>query len=321
MNALEITLSLLAAASVSFAQDEPPRYPPPQQQNPPANGGWRRIGDQPPNPPNYDDRNDPQGNPQGNYPPPNYTVPPQLTIRPGTFVTVRLNQPLSSDHNQVGDAFSATLVRPIVVEGIVVAQHGETIGGRVAEVQKAGRVQGTSRLGIEVTDLTLVDGQVVPIQCQLINHNGSTSWGRDATAIGATTATGAAIGAGVNGGVGAGVGAAAGIVVSTIGVLLTRGHETVIYPESVLTFRVEAPITISTEHSTQAFRYVEPNEYDQPAERRMPARGPGNYPPRPRPYYYGGYYPYYGPAYRFYAGPSLFYGFGPRYHFRGGRRW
>jgi hypothetical protein len=304
MNTFSITiLSLVAASSLALAQD-----PPSSPQSPAPNGGWRRLGNGTPSA-----TGDPAPSPAPEQQ--SYNIPPQLTIKPGTYVTVRVNQPLSSDRNQVGDAFSATLVRPIVVDGIVVAQRGETVGGRVAEVQKAGRVSGVSKLGIQMTDLTLVDGQVMPMQSQLVSRNGPTSYGRDATGIAATTLGGAAIGAGVNGGVGAGVGAAAGLVVGVVGVMFTRGHPTVIYPETVLTFRVEAPITVSTERSQQAFRYVDPREYDRP-EPRLQARAPG-YGAPPPPYYapyYG--YPYYGPGFGYY-GPSFYYGFGPRFYFRG----
>jgi len=58
------------------------------------------------------------------------------------------------------------------------------------EAQKAGRVEGTSRLKVQLTDLTLVDGQVIPVQSQLISRNGPTSVGRDAGAIAGTTAVG-----------------------------------------------------------------------------------------------------------------------------------
>ena len=62
-------------------------------------------------------------------PPPPANVPPQLTIAPGTFLTVRVNQLLSSDHNHAGDAFSASLVKPIVVNGVVVADRGQSHPG------------------------------------------------------------------------------------------------------------------------------------------------------------------------------------------------
>jgi len=39
---------------------------------------------------------------------------------------------------------------------------------------------------------------------------------------------------------------------------------TVVYPETALTFRIETPVTISTTRAPQAFRYVDPNEYDRP---------------------------------------------------------
>jgi len=261
-------------------------------------------------------------------------VPPPatLTLKPGTYITVRVNQPLSSDHNQPGDAFTATLVRPLVVDGFVVAQTGQTIGGRVADAKKAGRVEGVSKLAVQLTDLTLVDGQNIPIQSQLVSRTGPTSVGRDAAAIGGTTALGAAAGAAADWGRGAAIGAGAGALVGVVGVLLTRGHPTIIYPEQVLTFRVEAPVTIATDHAPQAFRPVEPEDYQQglQASRPMGPRPPGPYgygygpsyaysPYGPYPYAYGpGYYPYpyyWGPSFGFYVGPR-FYGRGYYGHFR-----
>ncbi len=259
--------------------------------------------------------------PENNTPPndfPNDAVPFQLTIKPGTFITVRVDQPLSSDHNQQGDAFSATLVQPVVVDGVVVAQRGQTIGGRVTEAQKAGRVENVARLGIQLTDLTLVDGQQLPIETELISRRGPTSTGQDAGMIATTTGLGAAIGAAAGWGKGAAIGAGAGAAAGVIGVLLTRGHASVIYPESVLTFRIDSPVSFSTERSPQAFRYVDPNDYQRHTEVRTsrPAPppppyygGPGYYPP-----YYWGYG--YGPGFGVYWGPDFFYGHG---HYRSRR--
>jgi hypothetical protein len=128
-----------------------------------------------------------------------------------------VNQPLSSDHNHPGDTFTATLVQPLVADGVVIARRGQTVAGRVAEARKAGRAKGTSRLGIEITEVSLVDGQQLPVKAQLMERRGDTSVGRDVGAIGVTTGAGAAIGAGVAGPFGAGVGALAGAFVSTIG--------------------------------------------------------------------------------------------------------
>jgi len=282
----------------------------------PQNGGWRRLGESNPYPPNS--APPAASAPQEQQRAPQSSVPPSLTIKPGTYVTVRINQALSSDRNQPGDAFSATLVKPVVVDGVVVAQSGQTIGGRVTETQKAGRVSGVSKLGIQLIDLPVVDGQQVPVQTSLVSRSGPTSYGRDATAIGATTVAGTAIGAGIQGAGGAAVGAGAGLLVGVVGVMLTRGHPTIIYPESVLTFRIEQPVTISTEHASYAFRYVEPGDYQQSAQPRLQSRGPGYGPPPPgygypyAPYYYGYPYPYYGGLW--WGGPRVVFGF----H---GRRW
>jgi hypothetical protein len=306
-----ILVALLAGTNLVMAQDAQTSAPP-MQQSPAQDDGWRRIS---PGPAAADAGPGPQNAPLQNTPP-SYTLPSRLNLPQGAFVTVRVNQPLSSDHNQAGDAFSASLVQPVIVDGVIVAERGQTIGGHVVEAQKAGRVEGTSRLKIQLTDLTLVDGQVMPLQTSLISRNGPTSVGRDAGAIAGTTALGAAVGAAAGWGTGAAIGAGAGAVAGTIGVLLTRGHPTIIGPETVLTFRVETPVTISTDRSPQAFRFVEPGDYNHPAN--LQAR-PGP-PPPVRPYYGYGYpyAPYYGPGYAYgpgyYWGPSVYFGFGGRYY-------
>src|ERR1700722_13127991 len=244
-------------------------------------------------------------------------IPSKLTIKAGTYVTVRMNEILSSDHSMVGDAFTATLSKPIVVDGVVVAQRGQNVTGHVTEAKKAGRVAGTSRLGIQLVELPVVDGQQLPIQSELLTRNGTTSTGRDVGAVAATTGVGAAIGAGVNGGVGAGVGAGAGLIVGLAGVLLTRGNPTVVFPETMLTFRVNQDVTVSTERSVQAFRFGPPADYEAApalARRPMPPRPGYGYGyaggygyPYPYPYYgYG--YPYWGPGFGVFVGGRGFYG-------------
>jgi hypothetical protein len=276
--------------------------PAPPPQAPPASGD---LQDQPEAAP---PQGPPQAPPQGRY------TPTTITLPAGTWVTVRVNEPLSSDHNQTGDAFTGTLLEPIVANGLLIARRGATVSGLVSEAKKAGRVSGVSHLGIEITGIQLADGRQVQVKTKLMERRGNTSYGRDAFAIGATTATGAAIGAGVNGGVGAGVGAAAGLVVSTIGVMLTRGRPTVVYPETPLTFSMETPLTL--DNSQQAFQYSSQQDYNARVARPAPPRPAYG----PRPPYYGGYYsPVYAyPYYPYpYWGPSVYFGYGGRW----GRRW
>jgi hypothetical protein len=285
-----------------------------------AQGGWRRFGDPPPAPATESpDPTQPVASPDSQAPkpaansphnPPPYGLPTQLTVKPGTFVTVRINQMLSSNRNQPGDVFSATLMQPLVVDGVVVAQRGETVMGRVAEAQKA-KSGHDSRLGLELTGLTLADGTQATVHSQLVARQGATTpAGQEVGAVAGTTAVGATVGAAAAWGTGAAVGAGAGAAAGIVGVLVTHNHPTVVYPETALTFRIETPVTIDTTRAPQAFRFVDPNEYDRPAA--TPAVRP-----RPGPYYYGpGYYPYY-PYWGPYYGLGFGFGFGRGW----GRRW
>src|ERR1700694_573562 len=165
--ALAFGISVLASG-LTWAQDQQPQAADPGQ------GGWRQLA---PNeqadaaPPAFDPA-------QSNRPPMG-----SLTVPPGTLLTVRITQPLSSDHNQRGDGFTAVLQQPLVVDALVVARRGQTVVGTVTEAMKAGRAKGVSHLGIELGQLTLVDGQQVAVKTNLLDRRGDTSVGRDAAAI------------------------------------------------------------------------------------------------------------------------------------------
>lgn len=316
-------ISSSALAISAFGQNPPP---PPGYSNDPQYSQPAYNGDRPPYNPNQQQygRDPRDGNPDGNYDSydrqPQVAVPPQLHLRPGTFVTVRLDQPLASNRNHEGDTFSATLVRPVVVDGIVVGEPGEMVEGRVMEATNPRRSEGPARLAVALTDLTLVDGTQIPIQSQLVNRTAPGSGGRDAGTIIGTTALGAAIGGAADWGTGAAVGAAAGLAAGTVGVLLTHGRPSVLYPESVLTFRVQSPVLISTVNAPDAFHGVDPREYEQydrynsgQQPRRMAAApAPAYYPPYYYPsYYYGGF----GPGFGFFYGPRFYgrYAYGRRF--------
>jgi hypothetical protein len=186
---------------------------------------------------------------------------------------VRVDQPLSSDRSYGGEVFTSTLIQPLVVDGFVVARPGQIVAGHVAEAERAGRASGTSRLGLELTEISLVDGQQLPVLTQWIEYEGPTSVGNDVATVATVTGVGAAIGAAVDGGFGAGMGALAGAAASAIGVLATRGKPTEVYPESVLTFRTLSPLVIWTDRSAQAFLPVTQADYDRRVlERRVRPR-------------------------------------------------
>ena len=311
--------------SPNNAQGNSPTY------GPGANGA---PSNRPYNDGGYDGPNNtyarPQNAPYSRNAAPTTLPPASLTIPAGTVLSVRINEFLSSDSNQVGDRVTATLQQPVVVNGYVVARRGQMLVGQVEAAQKAGRVKGTSQLGIELTDLTIADGQSRPILTELWKGSGGTSHGADAATIGGTTALGAAIGSIADWGRGAAIGAGAGAAAGIGAVLLTRGRPTVIPPETWLTFRLKEPVTVDTTQSARAFLPVSQYDYDNygrrgsryqggsapqgPYAQAPYACGYGTpcYPPPAYAYPYAAYPGYY------YPGPSIYYG---GYYGRWGRRW
>uniref|UniRef100_Q029W3 Uncharacterized protein n=1 Tax=Solibacter usitatus (strain Ellin6076) TaxID=234267 RepID=Q029W3_SOLUE len=331
-----LSLTLLSGTALLLAQD-------------PQTGGWRRAGDPPPPAPveraqpqdpgvldqdptqpvarsdgygQVDQQAQVQQQPQqpqlqqrqAQRPPaaaPRYGLPPAVAIKPGTFITVRLNQVLSSDHNQQGDLFTGTLQQPIVADGIVVAQRGQTVVGRVADAQRSGHGRSSSRLALQLTALTLADGTQANVQSQLVNRRGPSNVGNDVGTVATTTAVGAAIGAAADWGRGAAIGAGAGAAAGIIGVLLTPGRPTIVSPESLLTFRIDSQVIVDLNRASAAFRYVAPDEFERPVQTSMgpPPPSPRGYgapypAPYPAPVYYGGYYAPYSPWGSFW-GPSF----------------
>ncbi len=316
--ALALALSLGAGAYAQEQQNQPQAHKPqPTQDAPPRPTYAPQDADKPP----YShDRPVAQTAQDAPLPPaPAQSVPGTLTVPAGTVLVIRTNDFLSTDRNQVGDQFTATLDQPLIVNGWVVARRGQSIIGKVKDVRKAGRVKGTSELGVELTDLTVVDGNQVPILTELWKGSGGTSHGQDAATIGTTTGLGAAIGAAADWGRGAAIGAGAGAAAGIAAVLLTRGRPTIVPPETQLSFRLVDPVKIDTTQSQQAFLTV--NQEDYAGGRRGYRGAPrvaGGY-PGPHPYAYP--YGYYGPYYNPYPYFGLYYGgWGRGYYGRHGFR-
>jgi len=211
-------------------------------------------------------------------------LPDKLVIPAGTILLTLTNDFLSSDRNQIGDQFYAVLDQPVVVNGWVVSRRGQTLIGQVKVAQKAGRVKGVSQLGLELTDLSVVSGQQLPILTELWKGSAGTSHGQDANTIAGTTGLGAIIGTAADWGRGAAIGAGVGAAAGIAAVLLTRGRATEIGPETPLTFRLVDPVTVDTTSARMAFFPVTQQDFAGPLrEHRRPRRAAGYPPPWWRP--------------------------------------
>jgi hypothetical protein len=170
---------------------------------------------------------------------------PQVTLTAGTLITVRTIEALSTERNQGGDTFTATLDQPLVADGFVIAERGARLEGRIVSAQRAGRVTGLADLSLELVQLKTSDGQRVPIETQTFVKRGETSKGQDAAKIGTVAAIGAVIGAVAGGGKGAAIGAGAGGAAGAGTVMGTRGKAVVLPPETKISFRLRNSVTLT----------------------------------------------------------------------------
>jgi hypothetical protein len=172
-------------------------------------------------------------------------TPETVTIPAGTVLKVRLNQSLSSELNENGDSFSATLEEPLIVNGLVIAEKGTRLDGRVVDAVRAGRVKGVSKLSIRLLTLHTSDRQRVSIFTDEFVRDGKKGVGKDATRVAVGAGIGAAMGAIFGGGSGAAIGAATGGTMGAGSVLLTRGQAAELAVETRIPFRLRDDVTIT----------------------------------------------------------------------------
>jgi hypothetical protein len=171
--------------------------------------------------------------------------PRTVTLPAGLDILVRLGHTLSTERNQAGDDFQAVLDEPLVVDGLVIAEKGAQVEGKIVQSDRAGRVKGRALLVMELTRLATQDGQLLAIETQYVEQEGPSTQKKDAAKVGIGAGIGAAIGAVIGGGKGAGIGAATGASAGAGTVAATRGEPVVLRPETRLEFRLNQAVSVT----------------------------------------------------------------------------
>lgn len=170
--------------------------------------------------------------------------PQQVTIPTGTALRVVLDQTLSTASAHSGDTFRATVVEPVVVNGVTVIPKNASVVGHVVEAQSSGRLKGVARLVLTL-DSVEVAGKSYPLETSTVSRSGSSHKKRNIEIIGGGTALGAIIGGIAGGGKGAAIGAAAGAGAGTATAAATGKKEIRLPAESMLVFRLRSPVEIA----------------------------------------------------------------------------
>lgn len=168
-----------------------------------------------------------------------------VTIPEGTPLSIRLVDSIDSDKSNPGDVFRATLDSPLAVDGHVVVPKDADVEGKVQELKSAGHFAGRSALALALTRLSF-NGKAYQIETSEYTQEGASRGKRTAATVGGGAAVGALIGGLAGGGkgalIGAGVGAGAGTGVQAV----TKGQQIHLVSETVLEFRLNAPVTVES---------------------------------------------------------------------------
>ena len=178
-------------------------------------------------------------------PPPPPPAPVTITAAAGQALRVRTASALSTKTAQNGEVFTAVLADPLVVNGVTLAGQGATVTGVVSSSDPGGRVKGVASLAVRLTGLELTNGRTVSLATNSFVKTAPHTKKKDALKVGIGSGIGAAIGAIAGGGKGAAIGAGAGAGAGTGAVLGTRGDPAVIPSESLLTFRLQRPVSMT----------------------------------------------------------------------------
>jgi len=170
--------------------------------------------------------------------------PAKVTVESGTSLAVRLVDSVDSETAQPGQTFHATLDSPLAVDGEVVVPAGYDVQGHVVQVQSAGKFQGRSVLALQL-DRIQVGSKHYTISTSEYRREGSSRTKNTAEKVGAGAVIGAIIGGIAGGGKGAGIGAAAGGGLGGGVQAATKGQQIKLPPETVLTFSLQAPLTVT----------------------------------------------------------------------------
>ena len=167
----------------------------------------------------------------------------RITVPAGTRILIRTVDPIDSSKQKAGFRFSANLETNLQYDNVVVARRGTPVYGVLATASSAGKMKGSSELGLELTDI-VINGTSYPLMTSTYEIEGKGEGGNTAKKVFGGAGLGALIGGLAGGGKGAGIGALAGAGAGTAVAATKKGQQLQIPSESLLEFRLEQPVTL-----------------------------------------------------------------------------
>ena len=182
----------------------------------------------------------------------------QTSLPTGTSVKMKLDTTLATFSSKAGDAFSARVTEPVVLDGKTVIPIGATVEGRVTKSSEPRRIAGKPTIAIFPENLILPDGQRYMLNATLVDTNarhgtdvntegqfkGAGHDGKDVTQIGMGTGGGMLIGGLIAGAKGLVIGGAIGATV-TVSHWLGKHRSATLPAGTELVMELNRPMTMT----------------------------------------------------------------------------
>ncbi len=167
----------------------------------------------------------------------------KVTVPAGTRILIRMADSIDSSKQKAGYRFTASLETNLQADNVVVAQRGTPVYGVLASASSAGKMKGSSELGLELTDI-VINGTSYPLLTSAYEIKGSGEGSNTTKKVVGGVGLGALIGGIAGGGKGAGIGALAGAGAGTAVAATKKGQQLSIPSESLLEFRLAQPVAL-----------------------------------------------------------------------------
>src|SRR5712691_11076833 len=90
-----------------------------------------------------------------------------VTVPVGTVVPLRMDTALSSNSSRVGDRFTATVSRSVLLDNRVVLPEGAKVEGHVTGISPGERGRAPGSIAVAFDRIALPDGNAIPIVATL----------------------------------------------------------------------------------------------------------------------------------------------------------
>ncbi len=183
------------------------------------------------------------------YPPAPVYNGPVMEIPAGTQLQIRTNEAINATKQDIGRGFSAEIASDVAgPNGQILIPRGTPAELTVAQINSTGPLGvGSNQVALAMQSLNL-NGRTYMLQSNTTttqgNNNGIGINKRTAIMTGGGAVLGTIIGAAVGGGKGAAIGAAIGAGGGATAQVLTKGDQVKVPAESLLTFRLDQPVTL-----------------------------------------------------------------------------